>query len=787
MDSPGRLPGAGLADLIRTSQILAERYGRMANSLNTAPVTLAALAKECRAVTDALRRFKFLRQTIPETLVFDPVLLDDSCHEALEAILTHLSSLDVYSTRMRAAAGGSNSNGAVDMSSGHVTIIWNEDTLKQTLRQLKTSRLSLTFLLNCVPRCVKPSTGTQSALTYSSEHVTSKNHSTFMHSSRLVPWDCAISPAVLNKGSRLRLSTIGPRPRPDISAVCDVSGIHAALRRLRPKPGTLFRQSIRTTKELHDAIDRGDEAAVVKLLLQRVDPNAPSLGSKTSPLRRALNRQIPSIATFLAIGGADVESRGEDGDTVLITAIKQGFSDKYISLLCDLGASVNAADALGCSAVHHAAMSDKEDDDTLAVLIHAGGDVDRRDMGGRTPLIAAVQCYRFKSIEKLLEYGADLEARLQNGKTALHVAISMRSSPMVEFLSDQGAYLDRRVNEHTALTYAIATASPDIAELLIEAGANVDHPSTKGNFPMLAAAAAGDLRTMKLLLSRGALLDAAGSEGYLPIHMAAHKNRVEILHTLFKVDSPIDPTTEHGETPLTIAMHLGCYEAAQFLIEIGADVDHAAPGAERIISQALKAGNTRIAMALVRGGADITTPLRRDPSMTPVHQAAHLGQNDVLATMITTGIDLDHRTWPGYTPLFFAAQAGQTATVRLLLAGGAHLRERSASGGNLLFVSTAHPVMMKLLMELGLDFNERDHHGATPLHYAAVGGHLTTVKMLLQRGANLVHASAVFETLEDYRTKAAYRQGTPAGLARQKEHIKVARLIEGWKFRPFSR
>lgn len=615
-----------------------------------------------------------------------------------------------------------------------------------------------------------------------SEHVTSKNHSTFMHSSRLVSWDYAISPAILNKGSRLRLSTIGPRPRPDVSSICDLSGLHSAMKRLRPLPGTLYKQSMRTTKELHDAIDRGDEAAVVKLLLQRIDPSAPRFGSKLSPLRRALNRQIPSIATFLAIAGADLEDRGDQGDTILISAVKYGFSDKFISLLCDLGAFVNAVDSMGCSAVHHAAMSSREDD-ALAVLIHAGGDVDRRDLGSRTPLIAAVQNYRFNSIEKLLEYGADLEARLQNGRTALHIAISMRSSSLTEFLSDHGAYLDRRVNEHTALTFAIATACPAIAKVLIEGGANINLPSSKGNLPLLAAAAAGDLETMKLLLSRGASQDAFGSDGYLPIHMAAHKNQVEVLQLLFKAGSPIDPTSEHGETPLTIAMHLGCFEAAQFLIEVGADVDYSAPRAERIICQALKAGNTRIAMALIRGGADLTTPLNRNANMTPLHLAAHYGQNDVLATMIKTGVDLDTRAWPGFTPLFAAAKAGHLATIRLLITAGAYVRARSVSGANLLFLSTAQPAIMKYLIDLGLDIHERDHHGATPLHYAAVHGHFATVKLLLQRGARLVHASAVYETLEDYRTKGAYRQGTPAGLAKQKGHFKVARLIDGWRFK----
>ncbi|KAK1976756.1 ankyrin repeat-containing domain protein [Colletotrichum cereale] len=765
MDSPGCLPGAGLADLIRTSQLLADRFDVLAKSLNTAPVTLAAVAKECRAVTDTLRRFEYVRHIIPETLIFDPILLDESCHDPLNSVSNDLSSLDVYSTRIRPAT----SDSSVDMSSGQITIIWNEAYLKQMIRQIKISRQSLAFLLNCVPRL--------------SEHVTSKNHSTFMHSSRSVPWHCAMSPAVLNKGSRLRLSTIGARPRPDVCPVSDLSWIHSALKRLKPPRGTIYRQSARTTKDLHDAIDREDEAAVVKLLLQRIDPNVPRLGSKLSPLRRALDRQVPSLVTFLAMAGADLEEYNDEGETILITAVKYEYSDKIIALLCELGANIDAVDNLGCSAVHHAAMSANEDS-TLAVLVHAGADVDRRDVATRTPLIAAVQNYRFKTIEKLIEYGADLETRLQNGQTALHVAISMKSSPMTEFLSDQGAYLDRRVNEHTALTYAIATECSDITEVLIEAGADVDLPGSRGNFPLLAAAAAGDAHTTKRLLSRGAKYEAVGSHGYLPVHMAAHENQVEVLRLLFKAGPPIDPTTERGETPLAVATQLGCFEAAQFLIEVGADVDHAAPGADRIICQALKVGSTRIAIALVRGGADFTYVLLRNTSMTPLHLAAHYGQNDVLAAMADAGADLETRTWPGFTPLFSAVQAGHLSTVRLLVTAGAFPRVRSKSGANLLFLGTAEPAMMKLLIELGLDIHERDHHGATPLHYAALRGHAATVKLLLQRGAKLVHASAVYETLQDYKQKTRYRQGTPAGLARQNDHIKIARLIEGWKFKP---
>jgi len=76
-----------------------------------------------------------------------------------------------------------------------------------------------------------------------------------------------------------------------------------------------------------------------------------------------------------------------------------------------------------------------------------------------------------------------------------------------------------------------------------------------------------------------------------------------------------------------------------------------------------------------------------------------------------------------------------------------------------------------MLVAEGLAANHRDDHGATALHQAALRGHLASAKILLQKGARQFHASAAFESVEDHRDGVGYRQGTPAGLARQKGHM----------------
>ncbi|KAL2756479.1 hypothetical protein ACRALDRAFT_2042593 [Sodiomyces alcalophilus JCM 7366] len=699
-----------LVNLIKTCRDLAKDLGSLAASLNTAPVTLSALAKECRTVTSVLNRFKLFCSTYSVAIQADARLLDDFHHGPIRELLVATSELQVSVQRLRPTDATGDSS--------QLIIVWNEGSLKLLLQQLGANRSSLEFLVNS--------------------------------------------------------------PRSAVFRVCDYPGVRSALGGLRPDPDITYTPSAKLSGQLHEAIDRGDEATVLSLLLRRVDPNAPRPGSTTTPLTRAFDRGSSSIATFLAIAGANLHPHDSNGENALIRGVKSSFPDTFIALLCELGACIDAVDASGSSALHHAAGSKKEDD-TISILIHAGADINMRDHAGRTPLIVAVEKASMRAVDVLTEYEADMEVRLPNRGTALHIAVAKGQYMLAEKLADRGARIDSRIRDHTTLTLAISTASSEIAAMLIEAGADVDVTATNGTTPLLAATAIGDAHVTELLLAQGARVDVANSQGYYPIHMAAHKNKVEILQLLIGAGSPIDSVTQRNETPLSIAVEFGYPRVVQHLIQAGANLDEPPPGRSRAIFAALKSRNIDVCLTLVRGGADCTSPMDESRTVTPIHLAAELGLDAVVAAMIAAGANMEATTWQGYTPLYAATENGHPSTVRLLLKRGASVRARSASGGNVLFVATRHPAILKRLIGLRIDVNERDHYGASPLHYAALWGHAAGAKVLLQKGAKLTHANSVFETMADFREGTTYRQGTPAGLARQKGHVQISKMIDRWK------
>ena len=51
--------------------------------------------------------------------------------------------------------------------------------------------------------------------------------------------------------------------------------------------------------------------------------------------------------------------------------------------------------------------------------------------------------------------------------------------------------------------------------------------------------------------------------------------------------------------------------------------------------------------------------------------------------------------------------------------------------------------LMETVLDAGADPDQRNHDGETPLHYAANGGHASSVQMLLARGADIDAADQI--------------------------------------------
>jgi ankyrin repeat protein len=138
----------------------------------------------------------------------------------------------------------------------------------------------------------------------------------------------------------------------------------------------------------------------------------------------------PNVARLLLERGADVNTRMNDGGTLLHWA----WTDEVVRVLLEHGANVGAVDNLGRTPLHLALKVE-----VVHVLLEHGAIVGAVDNEGRTPLHAAATGGNVEVVRMLLEHGANIGAINNEGRTAFQIASTRGDEEVVELLSERGA------------------------------------------------------------------------------------------------------------------------------------------------------------------------------------------------------------------------------------------------------------------------------------------------------------------------------------------------------------
>lgn len=130
--------------------------------------------------------------------------------------------------------------------------------------------------------------------------------------------------------------------------------------------------------------------------------------------------------------------------------------------------------------------------------------------------------------------------------------------------------------------------------------------------------------------------------------------------------------------------------------------------------------------------------------ITPLFVASLAGYVTVVTYLLSEGAAVNTQTVDGETPLFAACQQGHQQVVEALLDSGALPSITRGDGMGPIHVASyaGHDTIVNLLLDSGkASVSTEAKFGITPLMLAAQTGQMSTVLLLLKRGATASHAS----------------------------------------------
>jgi uncharacterized protein len=423
------------------------------------------------------------------------------------------------------------------------------------------------------------------------------------------------------------------------------------------------------------------------------------------------------------------------GDPRLVDAVKSRNAEAVQALLKQQ-VDVNTPQGDGATALHWAVHFD--DLRTTDLLIRAGARVNVANDSGVTPLFLACTNRNAAMVEKLVTAGANPNAALLNGETVLMTCSRTGEIGAVTALLARGANVNAKEPSHdqTALMWAAAQKHPQVVAALVARGADVRARSRVytqtvtsevtqragreelnysvmrgGSTPLLFAARVGDAESAQVLLEAGADVNDALPNGTSALVEAAHSGQQAVGSLL--LDRGADPNAAAaGYTALHAAVLRGGLDLVKALLAHGAN-----PNAP--ITQGTP---------MRRNSEDFELP-KTLVGATPYLLAAKFLEVDIMRVLVAGGADPRLPLKTGATPLMAAAGLG----------AGAQEDRRGLSvldGGK---VEDERRVLeaVRVAFDLGSDVDAVNQAGDTALHGAAALGYNTVVQFLADHGAHL--------------------------------------------------
>ena len=424
------------------------------------------------------------------------------------------------------------------------------------------------------------------------------------------------------------------------------------------------RNKLDTTPLLEAAFHSNSE--IIQALLDAgADPNAPGADGQTPLMLVARGTNVAAARMLLAKGANPQARESQRQQTALMWAAANS-QGPMTRLLVEVGADLDAKTAIdlmtplvsaepraqprspgGMTALMFASREGCLD--CVAAMIEKGAAINLPDPEGVTPLLWAIWNTRFDVAKYLIEHGADVNRWDWWGRTPLYLAVDYVTLP-------HGGRPDQPSLDETLPI--------EIVRLLLEKGADpnpqlkmtaplratgndrgLDPMLALGTTPLIRAAKAMDVESMKALLEHGADISLTNSRNMTATLAASgmgstdadtrgyfttsdvQERAIAALDLMFRSGGPINGKAgQFAQVPLHGAAFWGWNRAVEYLLQKGAEINLADSRGYTAVDYAMgrAGGNSRggqridvhkdTADLLMSKGGVAGTPVRQSPA-----------------------------------------------------------------------------------------------------------------------------------------------------------------------------
>jgi len=293
--------------------------------------------------------------------------------------------------------------------------------------------------------------------------------------------------------------------------------------------------------QLLEASKAGDLELVKKIVNQHSHiVNCRDLdGRHSTPLHFAAGYNRVGVVEFLLNNGADVHAKDKGGLVPLHNACSYGHYE-VTELLVKHGATVNVSDLWKFTPLHEAAAKGKYE--IVKLLLKHGADAAKKNRDGHTPL-------------DLVKEGDQDVVDLLRGDSALLDAAKKGNLGRIQKLISQDNIncRDSAGRNSTPLHLAAGYNNLEVAEYLLEQGADVNAQDKGGLIPLHNASSYGHLDIAALLIRYSTIVNATDKWGFTPLHEATQKGRTQLCSLLLAHGADPNLKNQEGQTPLDLA------------------------------------------------------------------------------------------------------------------------------------------------------------------------------------------------------------------------------------------